>query len=1416
MTLRVALTFICRHCVFAGIMMQSTALRLCAIWLALFVSGSAFAQQRPPMIPAELQQWQDWVLAAHPAHPCPWLVTAEKQQCQWSEHLQLQVNHQGGRFVYQLQLFADGWVSLPGDVRSWPQQVEANNSGSNDVLAIRDQNGVPQVYLTKGRWQLQGTFRWPQLPQSLTVPEQSGIISLQLLGTDVPTPKVLDNELWLQQSPEKPEQSTDQLQIKIFRLLSDDIPARLTTLLQLEVSGKSRETQLNTLLLPGFSPEALYSDLPALLDDKGQLHLQLSAGQYQVQLDAVSFQPIEQLQLPGTTAPMPDEEIWAFVAKPELRTVEISSVNSLDPSQTQVPAHWQQYPLYAMTAASKLQLTPLQRGGGAASDALRLEKRLWLGFDGNKLTVSDQISGTLHSQARLEVQPGYQLGRVELNDEAQLITRLAEHEAGIEIRQNPLHLYSVSSLPLDNELPVSGWQTSFNEVSWQLNLPPGWTLLAATGADRVEGSVLEQWSLWDIFFVLLFSVATSRLLGWRVGVLAVTALLLSYQRFDAPQWSWLSLLALLALLTVAKGKTATWLKKAVCLNLMALLLILLPFSVDQIRQAIYPQLELSYLQLQPDSHQYQPQAPAAEVLARGAPAAANSELSDVAQQRVLETEARMDSVKLAKKAEKTQQPYTGPSASSASAALLQTDPNARIQTGPAEPAWHWQRVALFWQGPVLAEEQTQLYLVPAWLNRMGNLATVLLLLMLLWQLCKPVIGPGLKPAQLWARLKVNNKVIPPAALLLALLLPGTALLQSSPVAAAGYPDTLLLKELEQRLLQPPLCLPSCSSINSLTLRNDAQHIKLQLQIDNQADTAWLLPVTAAKLRLARLNQANAAIFRQPAQSWLFLPKGRHQLELWVAADEPRISFTFSTAWHQLDEQLSGWRLVPNNSNLNDLPGLQQARTQLALEQLASDNRQNTATTFTADDLAQNLPAYAVLERQLTLGQEWQITSTLRRSGMSQQPMQLKVALLDGETPLTPLPVQDGALALQLHAGQQVISWQSSLKQQPLLQLSSPVQQQYTEIWQLNAAPKWHVTSQGLPATHTEHSPLPSLWRPWPGEQVQLAISQPEPVAGDMLTIQQLVLQQHQGNRSSDIALIMKLNASQAQSFTLPLPAQTELQSVSLDGATLPLTVNQQQLTLQLKPGQQQLQLNLKQNNAQPVLLETTGFSLPLTAANIYLQLRMAPDRWILAVGGPAIGPAILFWGMLAVMLLLAIALPNFIQSPLRRRHWLLLFCGICTVSFWIPLLVTLWLLAISKRGQLQTALQGNYQKLSQSALVLLSVGALIALFSAIPYGLLSAPDMQLVGNGSYQQQLYWYQDVSTQQIPVGWVFSLPLWCYQLAMLLWSLWLATALTRWLPWAWQQLTAGGFWPTAPASPAEPQPTRKAEHDNTPASS
>jgi hypothetical protein len=50
-------------------------------------------------------------------------------------------------------------------------------------------------------------------------------------------------------------------------------------------------------------------------------------------------------------------------------------------------------------------------------------------------------------------------------------------------------------------------------------------------------------------------------------------------------------------------------------------------------------------------------------------------------------------------------------------------------------------------------------------------------------------------------------------------------------------------------------------------------------------------------------------------------------------------------------------------------------------------------------------------------------------------------------------------------------------------------------------------------------------------------------------------------------------------------------------------------------------------------------------------------------------------------------------------------------------------------------------------------------------------------------------------LPQASVFSVPLWVYRVAMLLWSMWLVFALLRWIKWGWQIFAGGDWWRSNP---------------------
>jgi hypothetical protein len=174
---------------------------------------------------------------------------------------------------------------------------------------------------------------------------------------------------------------------------------------------------------------------------------------------------------------------------------------------------------------------------------------------------------------------------------------------------------------------------------------------------------------------------------------------------------------------------------------------------------------------------------------------------------------------------------------------------------------------------------------------------------------------------------------------------------------------------------------------------------------------------------------------------------------------------------------------------------------------------------------------------------------------------------------------------------------------------------------------------------------------------------------------------------------------------------------------------------------------------------------------------------------------VLFWSLLLVLAGVSFALGRLSAAtgltPLRPRHWFGLAIGLSQAPIGAAGLVALWLLALGWRGQRGTRVRGAWFDLLQLALGGLSVAALAVLFLAIRQGLLGSPDMQIAGNGSSAQLLSWYQDRSGPVLPRPELLSVPLWVYRAAMLAWSLWLASALTTWLRWAWQCFSAGELW-------------------------
>jgi hypothetical protein len=195
--------------------------------------------------------------------------------------------------------------------------------------------------------------------------------------------------------------------------------------------------------------------------------------------------------------------------------------------------------------------------------------------------------------------------------------------------------------------------------------------------------------------------------------------------------------------------------------------------------------------------------------------------------------------------------------------------------------------------------------------------------------------------------------------------------------------------------------------------------------------------------------------------------------------------------------------------------------------------------------------------------------------------------------------------------------------------------------------------------------------------------------------------------------------------------------------------------------------------------------------NAAVEIAVPPSRWVLLAGGPQLGPAVLFWPVLAAFGLLSLLLARVPLAPLRARHWFLLGIGLTQVPVGWAAVVVAWLFALGWRGRAGPGLRSRWLDLVQIALAASTLAALAILFESIRRGLLGEPRMQVGGNDSTAALLRWYLDRSQPELPRPWLVSAPILVYRLAMLAWALWLAHALLGWLRWGWRQFSAGELW-------------------------
>ncbi|MGH7964240.1 MAG: hypothetical protein ACRERD_20855, partial [Candidatus Binatia bacterium] len=397
--------------------------------------------------------------------------------------------------------------------------------------------------------------------------------------------------------------------------------------------------------------------------------------------------------------------------------------------------------------------------------------------------------------------------------------------------------------------------------------------------------------------------------------------------------------------------------------------------------------------------------------------------------------------------------------------------------------------------------------------------------------------------------------------------------------------------------------------------------------------------------------------------WIELPKGHHQVVIeGPLPNRDTVQLYLPLKPHRVEVRVEGWAVegIHKDGLVDD---------QLQFRRLARDAAQESAPALEPG----TLPPFVRIERTLRLALNWQVDTRVVRLTPQGSAVVLAVPLLAGESVTSEnVRVEAGKVLLNLPPQDSEVGWSSVLAQGSQLTLTAPETLAWTEIWRLDVSPIWHVETAGIPVIHhsdpTSGYWLPE-WRPWPGETITLQITRPAGIPGQTLTVDSSHLTVTPGQRATDARLTLTLRSSRGGQHRLTLPDRARLQSVSINGQTQPIRQEDRVVTLPLVPGSQVVELLWQQPKGITSRFLTPVVGLGRESVNAHIQVEMPPNRWVLFTGGPRVGPAVLFWAVGLIIVLVSAGLGRLPLTPLRTWHWILLGIGLSPVSIEIALLV---------------------------------------------------------------------------------------------------------------------------------------------------
>ena len=1401
------------------------------------ISLSSISLYASPTHAPGYESWSEWISADLDYLDCA--QRSKQHHCQWISQLEIRLSsEQSAVLHYVIYVGKKSLVPLVKDSRVSLSTVKLiKDTAEAQDLVLVWKNGTAWVELEAGAHQVQAHLKWNVAIDRLKIPNQIARVKvIDEKGERTWVDRDQEGAIWLNErsimtpAEQSPQQESN---VQIFRIWTDEVPLKLETHIQLNVSGTAREQVISGLQMKGAVNTHLKSSLEVDWVKEG-LRVYLKPGQSTIKLMSVFPNSPQKLTVPTVKgSQVASHEVWVWHRREQLRRVKLSGLEEVDPEFTALPqslgggAHtWLAKP------GETLFIEELQRGVKVRPpNELSVQRKLWLDLDGVGFTAQDHIGGSLNSSSRLNVLSTSTLGRasLELNQASipLLITRDEKKQLdGVEIRSEDLSVYADFRYPnLSYKIPALDWSVPVNSLSVTLNLPPSWRLFSLGDGAYSSDDWLSSWGMRDLFFVALITIVFLKLFGYGWAALALLSLVLFHK--DAYIYQELLSISVGFFLLKASLETGVFSRLvsfAFAVVFLGFVLSTMSLGQKDFRTALHPQLDRGhYYEQEYDSYRY------------------------------MRTPKRDVMQKVGVKYSKGQRKY---GELDLNEQLQKLDQNAVVQTGPGIPNWTCRKYEIAFDAPIEPNRSLALTLIPPFWTRLAFLLrSVSLLGILVMLLVKLKALPWKRlttekqksKSDTKQQLQVNlilfvfSLVIIPVQLLHADELQpppiptpkvqleiqdGTVVNDQNIVShppSTGQkakqlgvsnqqntarheiqPSPQLVSEWKDRLKKAKTCQGECIYVGDMNLSFDHEQATIKVVIHAEKDSLFVLPGTSEVIHWEEAKIAEELLPMRlekrldngdVQQVAVRIPKGVH---LMVAQgrlpERDQLSIILGDIPKTLSLNLKTWVEESNrNGKVSSLINLKR----LSQSQRPQDNQSQQASLEKRFEKVGMDYSWFNVKKSLNFGPIWQIVTHIERKNSSQAE-EIVLPLIKGERVLSSEHEISGeGVIVSFASGQSKASYLSELTPVTQLKLNAS-KARWTETWTLNCGILWRCQSSGLNPVSlggdsSGGSQASLTWRPWPGESVMISISRPQSIKGSQITVNDFSYVFKPSTHLARGEISINLTASKGGSKELTLPKGARQIDLFVDSKQQFDPAEANRVRLPIKPGANHYRISWQQDWKRSFKEQVPLVYSDLQGVNINQRFTVG-HRWLLWTNGPDWGPAILMWGKIVFALILAFILAWRPWSPLKTWHWFLLLAGLAQHHpvLWVGSI--LWFVAFSIRMHYWHRVKSRFLfNLGQLTLVGGTLLFLLVFAQIIERNLLSYIDMQVSGNRSTSESLRWYIDRLdfTQGSALIEVYSLPIWLWRALMLLWALWFAAQLFTWLKWAWKALTYKQGW-------------------------